>query len=184
MAVKANRHLVAADDGWGVGGHEYSEAEFITRSTDHHGHFRHMRVNVPPEVAARVEAIVATKTIPAYRTGQDLIRDAIMHRLHWLEERIEDPELARVLANERRRSSYSQAKQEIEELTQLVADAETVLALQAKAKDWWALSASLEEIAEHANEIRQPYAGRMAQLAKSYRVTFAKELATKDDTHL
>lgn len=74
------------DDSWSVQSHGYKISNFYTRSTDSRGHKESIHLKVPPEIASTMSQIVQKGSIPQYRTVQDLIRDAIVHRLHYLNE--------------------------------------------------------------------------------------------------
>lgn len=64
----------------------YSPNKFYTRSTDSKGHREEIRLKLSPDLADALSIIVQSKAIPEYRTVQDIIRDAIVHRLHYLHE--------------------------------------------------------------------------------------------------
>ncbi len=43
-----------------------------------------IKLRVSNNYLARLAEIVASRTIPEYRTAHDIVRDALHHRLHWL----------------------------------------------------------------------------------------------------
>lgn len=55
--------------------------EFITFSSDDRGQQVSMKVNVSPGIATIMSQIVEQGVVPAYRTRQDIVRDALVHRL-------------------------------------------------------------------------------------------------------
>jgi len=59
--------------------------EFIFHAADEKGHTKTMRVNVPTDLAQMLHQIVQKGHFP-YRTDEDVIRDALFHRLAWLNE--------------------------------------------------------------------------------------------------
>lgn len=69
---------------WELDYPEYSPDNFYTRATDGKGHSELVHVKLPPHVASALAAIVQSRAVPEYRTTQDLIRDAVVHRLHYL----------------------------------------------------------------------------------------------------
>lgn len=170
---EVHRHPTSS---WNTEGNEYSASQFYTRSTDGLGNYRHQRVNVPPEMAARMATIVAKDYVPEYRTAQDLIRDAIHHRLQWLEKRINDGELEQVLSVERRRAEVERLRMEVEDLSRMVTESEQTLTAAAVAEDWPSLARALESITDHSNEIREPYAGRLYELVKRFKREYRQEL--------
>lgn len=64
----------------------YDPHEFYTSSSDKKGHQQQFRVNVPPSLGSEIAQLVQSQRIPAYRTAQDVIRDALIHRLQWLRD--------------------------------------------------------------------------------------------------
>lgn len=70
----------------------YSVDQFYTGSRDRRG-FRGStyKIQVSPEVSGELAALVASKEFPEYRTSHDVIRDALVHRLHWLSEHTAEP---------------------------------------------------------------------------------------------
>ena len=71
---------------------DYSESNFYTAGTDKRGHREEVRVYFPPEVHGLMHAIVQSPSTP-YKTLGDLPRDAVAHRVHWLEQNSDDPDL-------------------------------------------------------------------------------------------
>lgn len=65
---------------------DYSPDRFYTRATDKKGHSETVHLKIPPELASAIAHIVQSRAIPEYRTSQDMIRDAIFHRLRYLRE--------------------------------------------------------------------------------------------------
>ncbi len=75
------------DESWEVDrADDYSPDKFYIKATDDHGHSELVHLKVPPGVLSAIAQIVQSRAIPEYRTSQDLIRDAIIHRLHYLRD--------------------------------------------------------------------------------------------------
>jgi hypothetical protein len=47
-------------------------------------------VKVPPQTAGELASIVASRVFPTYRTSNDFVRDAIVHRVHDIAEMVKD----------------------------------------------------------------------------------------------
>lgn len=62
-----------------------SDDEFVFHATDKRGHHTTMRFALPVDMAQTISQIVEKGYFP-YRTKEDVIRDALYHRLRWLEE--------------------------------------------------------------------------------------------------
>jgi Arc/MetJ-type ribon-helix-helix transcriptional regulator len=78
-----DKHLKSVP-AWGTDAGGYSLDEFYIRATNSHDHSRSIRVHLPPEVTGRIAA--AVEAVPMYRNAADVVRDAIVHRLHYLDE--------------------------------------------------------------------------------------------------
>lgn len=74
-------------EAWKLDDGEYSVDRFYVQSTDGKGHGDEVRVRVPPYLASQLQAIFESRTFPKYRTVADIVRDAIYHRLRYLELR-------------------------------------------------------------------------------------------------
>ena len=61
---------------------------FVTPSTDSRGHSDNFRVHMPQGWLAIISQVVESKEIPAYKSAADLVRDAVWHRLEYLEKRV------------------------------------------------------------------------------------------------
>lgn len=77
---------MVTEDDWGteIGGYDVSR--FYTRATDGQGHKESIHVKIPPYIARLMAELVESGAVPAYRTSGDIVRDALVHRLHWLDE--------------------------------------------------------------------------------------------------
>lgn len=67
-----------------IGG--YDPRKFYTKATDSRGHRESINLKVSPAIARLLSEIVQSRAVPAYKTVGDVVRDAIVHRLHWLDE--------------------------------------------------------------------------------------------------
>lgn len=90
----------------------YSPENFYTRASDEKGHREEMRLKLPPAVMRELAEIVAARTWPSIRTPGDLVRDALIHRLHWLNERAPSRSLSLLLLTTRLAFRREQRDQE------------------------------------------------------------------------
>lgn len=63
----------------------YSRQSYYMRATDRQGHSQNMQVKVTEQIAGMIGALVASG-MTRYKTPQDFVRDAIVHRLHDMHE--------------------------------------------------------------------------------------------------
>lgn len=96
MAQRAHRHDPDPFTPEGT----ISPDEIYTRSTDQKGHFREIRVLVPPELHAQLHQIAHDPRLPGYRSAADFARDALVQRGAYWADHLEDPELLRVVSAE------------------------------------------------------------------------------------
>ena len=64
----------------------YDPNEIVTRSQDEHGHSYAPRATLPKTWGPVIQAIVASEQWPEYKHVNDLIRDALYHRLYWIDQ--------------------------------------------------------------------------------------------------
>ena len=115
---------------------EYGLEKFFCESTDRHGHHSTVKANIPPTIHTQIATIVQGGKVPAYRTMQDLVRDAIFHRLQYLNEEIlKDPKLARVISIEMRLSEQQRAQDELDAEERYVDGVEAQLRRAVKLED-------------------------------------------------
>lgn len=70
----------------------YDIEQFYVASTNRHDHSDSIALKLPKHVRVMINQFVAQQDIPAYKTANDLFRDAIVHRLHWLFTHYQAPE--------------------------------------------------------------------------------------------
>lgn len=151
-----------------VGKRGYSEDRFYTRSTDAQGHGEHLRVRMPQGIEAQVYG--AVREVSEYRTVQDLMRDAVVHRLEYLQKRYKmSDEARRLLELERLRADSDRRSQDIDTMTDAVVDLGEKLSKAWEAKDYAMVAEELEEGSELIDWLREPYRGQVKQLLADWR---------------
>lgn len=150
---------------------EYASHKFYISSTDKHHNSERVRtsdqatIRVPPFVWALIAKWVDDERTP-YRTAQDLIRDAVVHRLHQLQELSESiPDATwrgmRLQAEMARRASEaSRYKESIVQIREMMQTAWNDGDLD--------LYAELTKDAEHlVKEIPEPYSSMLKEFLTS-----------------
>jgi len=87
----------------------YSVSKYYTSARDKKGFSTTVRVSIPPVVMSNIASFVATQRIPEYKTSQDVLRDALVHRLQWLRDNVDSLVLndaAKMLIMETRSEQY------------------------------------------------------------------------------
>lgn len=160
------------DDGWGVTD-EYDIGSFYTRATDGRGHSDHTRVRIKPEVAGEIGALVSSGMIPDYSTSQDFVRDAIVHRLHWLAEHSDDPVLAAKLSETVRRTTIEETTSRyvrlIDSFEEFVGRTKEVVTRAISYGDHEGVVVFLSQVEEYATNSREPYRSQLMKIVDHYK---------------
>lgn len=103
---------------------EYARTNFYIHSTNKHNHAHTVRTlpehtRFPPEVVAQMREMVDDPLTP-YRSLQDLIRDAVYHRLHDLAEMRQDGDFPPRFQTELLRQAIAHRHHEQEEFAETV----------------------------------------------------------------
>lgn len=148
---------------------DYDPHEFYTRATNKHDHSVPVSVRLDPTIAGELNALIAGKTIPHYRTISDAIRDAIHHRLHFIthELNVGDDEFRALLAREREQARMEQARAQIADTEKMI-DTFRANINDGKARgDAWLLETTREGMQRQLDTLREPYRGQVKQLLAS-----------------
>lgn len=66
----------------------YDPDKVYNASRDSKGFGSSLRMKVPPSLLSELGHVVQSGIITEYRTREDFFRDAIVHRLHWVADRV------------------------------------------------------------------------------------------------
>lgn len=149
-------------------GNKYDVDEVYTESTDRHGHRERTQVSFPQGTLAQMQYI-ATMMHDEYRGNmQAFIRDAVVHRMHWAQERLQDEGLERQLGVERSRSRAARASAELHDRLETTKETIGMLQTAANAKDDRALKGLLDIAVQIAEEMDEPYASQIMDEVKRH----------------
>lgn len=147
----------------------YSLDEVYSRSTDGRGHSANLgQVKVSPEMAGEIGALVASGVIPEYRTAQDFVRDAVVHRLAYWAEKQKNGDLQRRVTIEAMMARRDRQKAEIDNMTGLLEKTENTLWAARTAEDWAMLEAIVAEAEGDIELVHEPYKGKLMAIVKKY----------------
>lgn len=145
----------------------YSEDRFYCKSVNADGHGEKLQTRVPQGIDSQMHAAVAV--VPEYKSLQDLIRDAVVHRLEYIQKRYTMSEAARrVLELERIQADATRAAQEIDVMTEAVAAIEARCAKAWEAKDWMMLADQMEKASETIDWLRDPYKTQASEILRAW----------------
>lgn len=160
------------DDGWGVTD-DYDITSFYPEAADGRGHSDNLRVRVKPEIAGEIGALVASGVIPEYTTPQAMVRDAIVHRLHWLAENIDNPALAAKLQEAIRRTVVEETTQRyirlVDSFEEFVSRTREVCERALRFGDHHGVAEYLDDVVEYAENSREPYRSTLLAVVTYYR---------------
>lgn len=146
----------------------YSEDRFYTNSSDVRGHSKMLRIWIPQGIDAQVYG--AVNEVPQYRTVQDLVRDAILHRLEYLQRRYQlTDDGRRLLELERWRADSEKRSLEIDTMTGAVDGVSDKLMKAWEAEDYSLFAQELTEAEEQVDWLRDPYKTRMLEVIANWR---------------
>lgn len=159
--------------------HNYTPDNFYPASTDKDGNFSNIKmpdgktIAVPRWVGAQISELIEDDLIP-YRSRWDLVRDAIIHRVHYLQAKrdhkdiqawenfVEMAEIERKVSEAERQAGYVQRIREV--LSGAVHEGDAQL-----------LHDTFAAAQKMLPALREPYAGRLQQtLAEYQQVTVAQ----------
>ena len=97
----------------------YNPNGFYTQASDKKGHSAKITVKVPVNVAGEIASAVASGRIGEYKTAQDFLRDAVIHRLHSIQPLLDDPDLERKITMWTINNEALRARQQREEYAEM-----------------------------------------------------------------
>jgi len=150
----------------------YSLDDFYTRSVDSRGHKELTRLVLPPNVLSALTVIVQSGKVPAYRTVQDIIRDAIMHRLWWLEKYVLKGDYGIIdyksLAVMKLQRFIDESLKEGQRMEAICSNAEKTLEYHRSMGDIEELLRALSEMRDQLDNLREPYKSRLRGIIERF----------------
>lgn len=145
---------------------DYNPDEFYTRATNKHDHSTPVSVRLDPTICGQMDALIASRDIPHYRTRTDIIRDAIYHRLHYVTHdlNVGDDEFRELLTREREQARMEQARAQCADIEKMIDTARANLADAAAKRDTWLLEATRESLQRQLDTLREPYRSQVRTL--------------------
>lgn len=94
------------------GSNDYDPSQFYTHSRDKQKNKASARVIALPEnIMAEIASAIASQKYPDYRTAADFIRDACVHRAHWLGENKDDARLLKAAEKDKVERDIARGKE-------------------------------------------------------------------------
>lgn len=148
----------------------YAEGNFYVKSTDGKGHKDKIQVSVPPGLFALAMEITHKSELPDYKTVQDFVRDAMMHRAHFLMTQYAPDDAARQrIRLEMYQATIEAMDRELDNYKNAIQRTEAALDRARLTRDTRLLNMTLNSIEIEVSEWRDPYRSRMMSIINSYR---------------
>lgn len=162
--------LAVVTDGWSPDdGTNYSPDDFYVRSVNKHDHAETIRLRMPNDVLGQVSQIVQGKVFGEhYRTTSDFLRDAVVHRLWYLQQMIDNDELGRFLHLEMSVARAERAKREVELALSTVDIWDRTLEAIAREGDCELLEIQLDAVRVVVDGWRDPWRARLQVVVEKY----------------
>jgi hypothetical protein len=161
--VAQKEHLTVVDDSWSTDdGSGYSPEQFYTATKNRHDHGERVTLRMPPDVHAESWRVINDPKMPMYETFQDLLRDALIHRLRWLDDNIGLPvEVSEWLRVEMLRGLMATEQKRMESSSRAVEELDLTFEMIVKLGDWGLTTKMIETARDNAQTMREPYRSQM-----------------------
>lgn len=154
----------------------YREDRFYTRSVNADGHGEKLQLRVPQGLDSQMHAAVSE--IAEYKTMQDLVRDAVVHRLEYLQKRYSLGEGARrMIELERMQADRERRAQETETMQKAVEDLDAKFQGLNEKQDWAMLAEEFSEAGEMVDWLRDPYKTRAVEVIEKWKSMTTRQIA-------
>lgn len=154
----------------------YDPSQRFTRSTDSRGQSGFInKTRVPQEMTGQIAAIVQSGNYPEYRTAGDVVRDALHHRLLYLEKQdpVMDPDspLARQIRLSRLQAQEEAHRLELERREELVTSIVRDLHKITKMGTSRDRTEAIQTARNAADQLDEPWKSRIEDAIKEVRKT-------------
>ena len=142
---------------------------YYTRGSDGRGNGHEVRVRVQPTVAGQIQSIIEQRRIPEYHTMADLVRDAIVHRLKYLEQEVlDDPALTRAMRTETSLAEANRMYGVVKRNDEVVSSMRETLAAMSQVGNPEMLAQVVTTTKDLAEGYDEPWRSRLEELAREF----------------
>lgn len=170
-SIEGGKQDIADADSWttddegpaGVKG--YDPDKFYTSSRNKHDHSEQMSLKLPPDLYMAVQSYGNNQDFPEYRSGQDVVRDAIVHRLHYLTSSYRaDPTIISLVRAHMTVARLSMGMAELDLMNKVVDDTRVLSDRLMNGRDIESMSRLIIETETAREVMREPYVSRIDEL--------------------
>lgn len=151
----------------------YARDRFYTSSRDKKtGDKGHVQAQIAGAILHEIDALIAEKIVPEYRTRGDFIRDALTHRLHDIGEMKEQGRLSKRLNSFILLMDMEHLQSDVDTSKKVVQVTEVMLASASQSNDWVAVGVALERGFMQLDTLREPYRTQLQEVLRQYETRY------------
>ena len=154
--------------------HQYDPSRVYTRSTNKFDHSTPLTVGFPREVLSLVGKVVSSGIWGEYRSNQDFVRDAVVHRLQTIAGQLNDDTFAYRLMIERVQCILDQRAADMRALDKMADSLEEIGDRAADDGNWANLREVIRQTEILADQIGGPWGVRMDRQMDAWRARIPK----------
>lgn len=157
-----------AEDWNFIVGSEYDIDRIYTRAADKRGHKDTVHVPISPGMYGSISHLVSLQVVPGYRSVQDFIRDAIVHRLRYMNEQVKDGRIRSELTAEMMLAELEMHQRQMADLNAVVEGTEALLKAAVESKDAVRVEELLDKGTAAMEKLVEPYKGKLRKVLERY----------------
>lgn len=149
----------------------YDPNEIMVSAQDEHGHTTNTRVHMPPHWSALLHQIADSVSWPEYRNIQDIIRDALYHRLYWIgqqKDREKYPGIRTLIAEAQLHRMLDTRTEQSASFARTSQRVDTILAELNASQSYAAMKEMIQEFSELGKAMDEPYRSRFEKQLGSW----------------
>lgn len=152
----------------------YSRDNFYVGAVDGSGGSETKYLKMAGSVLGQIGELVSSKLVPAYRTEADFIRDAVIHRLHDVNEMVSDSRIESVVNRMVMLDRIRARQVELAEFNSIVTNHEEAMQACVANEDTELLGDLISDAESDWEALRPSYQKRLDIVLEKYRVELAK----------
>ena len=170
MSMSNNPSGVASTtDPWGVAqSNKYSVDNFYTGTSGNNTTTNIGAVRLPSSLYAEMAALIQSGVVPEYRHMQEIIRDAVIHRMKYLGEQRKQGNLVREVTVHMRLDAIDKLKKRREACEAIVRTSRDEFTIASGEENLHGIVDSLREAIDSLEILAQPYRGQMEEMILKY----------------
>jgi hypothetical protein len=157
-------------DPWEFQNRGYDIDGFFTRSTGANGapgEVKYMKFS--PSILSAVANIVYSRQFPSYRNDQDFIRDAVVHRVRYINQKLADGETEDIINTHVKLSRIEARQLQMAEMSRILSLHEEAMRTAIDTGDMEFLQELIDDAESDLGDLRSVYRRKLEALIEKYR---------------